>query len=642
MNQTKLLMLALAVLFVACENDSSPKDSEATITDGDDVVLVVDDGDELLNDAHESPDEDILAVECRSSKDCGENEVCDPYGDCVCDQRVRLPLKYDGDDCMKLEELPFAFCNGKAGAITIFDAPEMKGYTAILKKGEEAYIQCGCIPGFEGEFCEKTLEGYPDKLPHYPGEVSSIEEYEKIGSRYNDPEPNCVDENDCPEGMTCGETGLCECVEPVEFKDERLRNFILEALHKNLEDPITGTELNAIKDIAIDTLTDISGVKCLQGVRNLALVWLNNGADMSEMRYLQNLQRLTILQRVDLYGEQPCDLSWLGDLKNLLELDLTLNYTCLPSLNTAEMPPFVTSFELYLEPFEGDMTTADFSFVGQFEHLSYFTLKSYDYAGADYVTFHFDLALLAKNKSLRWIILENPYGSASNPATINEFKLLHTLILLTATSIKELQPNEKIRYALLSGDTADAPIIERFPRLRSLSIRDYFGVFDFKNLAGADLFDCAFLGNFNFPYTGYGEILAGMKNLRRLLFSPITEPEETYWMKDKKYLNYLRIDADNNDLTYEEIKDISPVADMRYLVYYDDDVWGATTLQPFVDNCKNGGALCRNDAAAFSLAPDGAKGVLLWHHPLDKNDEADNITYLEEHGVKVIINQDPE
>jgi len=638
-------MLALAVLFVACGNDSSPKDSEATITDGDDVVLVVDDGDELLNDAHESPDEDILAVECHSTKDCGENEVCDPYGDCVCDQRVRLPLKYDGVDCMGADDLPYIFCNGKVFSIMLSDGPEMKGYTTILKKGEEAYITCACVPGFEGEFCERSLEGYPDKLPHYPGEVSSIEEYKKFDSLYNDPEPNCVDENDCPEGMICGETGLCECVGPIEFKDNRLKNIIFSELNKNTEDSVTGAELNTLKEIPLDNFYDLSGIKCLQRLRNLAVVLFDNGTDLSEIRYLKNLQRLTISQREDVYGEQPCDLSWVGDLKNLLELDLTLNYTCLPSLNAAEMPPFVTSFELYLEPFEGDMTTADFSFVGQFEHLSYFTLKSYDYAGADYVTFHFDLALLAKNKFLRWIILENPYGSASNPATINEFKLLHTLNLLTATSIKELQPNEKVRYALLSGDTADAPIAERFPRLRSLTIRDYFGVFDFKNLEGADLFDFAFLGNytdFNSPYAGYGEILAGMKNLRRLLFFPITEPEETYWMKDKKYLNYLRIDADNNDLTYEEIKDISVVADMLYLTYYDDDVWGATTLQPFVDNCKNGGALCRNDAAAFSLAPDGAKGVLLWHHPLDKKEETDNITYLEEHGVKVIINQDPE
>lgn len=616
---TYLFNIALCFLFLlSCEQSKvDNNDSDNSEINDSDVVQI-----------DSESDDSESTVECSKDSDCGKNEVCDPYGDCLCNAGERLFFKYDGE-CISYFEANRLFCNGHAGMIDV--NPEfLKGGCAFIEKGQENEVICtSCLLGYVGKFCEKKIDGYNDSG------MELDEENNKVDFPF--PEPYCKNDSDCVEGLKCID-GYCECEGEVIFEDEDMTYLV--AAHLGLKDGRTvfsGKELLSIKDFQLvlyKESTDISNLRCLSNIRNIAIPGVEDGQDLTEVTYLKKVQHLA-----GVFSSK--DISWIENMENLLSLNISIDggWTSINFIESFLSRESVTKFELWVYCGVGFCENFDFSPIKNFENLDSLVVL----VRGDKIP-EIDFEIFSELKNLKEIYIRNYGGVAKNISKLNNLSSLISFgIDMEGYNLSDLNQNNEFISLVVSDSVVTAPVAELFPNLMYLTYIDLGTKNTAEIISGLNKIKNLKIDNntIGLKYEGLENVISEMRNLRTLWISPFIGKSSMGFVKNNKYLERIQL---LNAARDEKPRDISVVEDLLYLYIYEDMSGGSNTFAPFVENCKNGGTLCREDSDIYLSGLKNEDGVkfkkLFLSSPnLDVLEEMSNINYLRDAGVIVEYNE---
>jgi len=613
-----LLNIALCFLFfLSCEQSNvENNDSEKLGNDFNDFDIAQID----------SETDDSESAECIKDSDCGENEVCDPYGDCLCDAGEGLFFKYDGK-CINYFEANRLFCNGHAGMIDV--NPEfLKGGCAFIEKGQEKEIVCtSCLLGYVGKFCEKKIDGYKDSVMELDEENNMVD--------FPFPEPYCKSDSDCVEGLSCID-GYCECGGEVKFEDKNMAYLVAAHLGLKVERTVfTGKELLSIKDFQLDLSgesVDLTGLRCLSNIRKIVIPGGGSNQDFTEVTYLKKVQHLASV----LYS----DISWIADMENLLSLDIMIDGSLhtLDFIENFKSAQFLTSLELWIYCINGSCDNLNFTPLKKLKSMQTTAI----FAMKDKIP-EIDFEIFSEMKNLKEIYIRNNYGGvAKNVSKLNNINNLISLgIDMEGYDLSDLNPNSQIIFLVVNDNVVTTPVVDLFPNLMYLSYIDLgvkntaeiiSGLKRIKNLkldySASDL---------DIKYDGTEEIISEMEHLRYLYIAPFTDRDDFDFIRGNKYLHLIQLRSPSQ----EKPRDTSALEDLLYLSIFYDDSGGTADFSSFVQNCKNGGTLCRTDSDKyFSSGYKNEQGrnhreIHLESSEFDVSEEMDNINYLKDAGVIV-------
>lgn len=624
MNRVKFLTLILVVLVVACENNSSPKDADATITDGDEAVLVADDGDDLLGD-DEQNDEDTFVRECYTSAECDESEFCDPYGSCMCDKGKGYTIRYNGK-CMLGTEGAAFFCNNRANGYYIKQSVPRKGPIAYTDSVDDVVCLCGF--GYWGQNCQFQIEGYDELLPVFEPNHGIVPQI---------PDPDCITIDDCAEGMECGEQGYCQCPGVVTFEDPSMDQYVRNALGISPSDDILGSQLVMLLDFMVIGPQKLENMHCMQNLRGLDLSEMPADFDFTPVLELKHLQALTVTSS----NYTAWDYSPLKNHPTLLSLQLNIgqdNYQFLEDLVSA---PHIVQLRL---SFTDEKAPSNFDFLKKFSQLTALELTFNEDLTSE-ASFPFDVNTVADLKELALLRIFAGSGEIKNLSALEKLNYLTHLAITQNPSIEDNKPKTLVKLTdfpvlpsvvelyLDSLATNGEYIIDHFPNVTLYTYSNHLMVnADISMIKG--MTNLKTLNFFNWDlrlprceeidYSALGELL----NLNNLTIGPYCK-RESDWMRSLKYMGSLWLqsgDLLNYGKRKEEYAATGPVdtpyiADLLYLHDYYDQLYRFETADIFVKNCDNGGLLCNKDfQKSYFFAGEGSISLSLCGNPIPLDD----------------------
>lgn len=600
MNRIGCLTLLLVALMVACENNSSPKDPDATITDGADAILATDDGDDLLGD-NEQSDEDTFVRECYTNAECDESEFCDPYGSCMCDKGKGYTIRYNGK-CMLGTDGAAFFCNNRANGYYIKQSVPRKGPIAYTDSVDA--VVCACGFGYWGQNCQFQIEEYDELLPVFdPGQ----------GIVPQLPEPDCITIEDCAEGMECGEQGYCQCPGVVTFQDPAMDQYIRNALGVNPSGDILGSQLVMLLNFMVIGPRKLEDMRCMPNLRDLYLSEMPADFDFTPVLELKHLQALTVTAS----DYVAWDYSPLKSHPTLLSLQLHLgrdNYQFLEDLVSA---PHIVQLRL---SFAEGKAPLNFDFLKKFSQLTVLEL-TFNENNLPENAVPFDMNSIADLKEIAFLRIFAGSGEIKNLSALEKLNYLTHL----AVSQNPLIPNVRPKTLVELSDFPILPsvvelnldsiagngerIVDHFPNVTIYAQSNFFSLkTDFSIIKGMPNIKRLYLTNWDgasrsprceeINYSTLGEIL----NLDKLSIDPYCK-RESDWMKSLKYASsiWLMSGLENiNSIRKEEYAATGPVdapyiSDLLYLGDYFDQLYRFETADIFLTNCNKGGLLCNRD-----------------------------------------------
>jgi len=461
----------LWVFLYGCAPERSSSAEGAFSEDADSVFQ----GDSIASE--ETADEDTILYNdngirlpfCKPA--CSDDEVCNPYGECICDSRKYFIGKYQ-ERCIIGQEANQLFCNAHGLTYTA-RTPNWRGPLVVIEEKEE--LLCArCQPGWFGDRCDIPLENYPDALP--AGSASEPIAFQKV-------KPYCTSNDDCPHGLVCGTSGYCRCEDPVSFVDPGMEASVREMLGLDSSAPITGEMLANLSSLLVNDAQALDDLRCMPRLRNLMLPLLSS-VPLDPVRQLKHLQALFVLVM------EPIDFSPIADLDRLLILHL-VTYNGVEDvsfLKEMKSRRFITDLILELGK---TLFPIDLSFLAEYPNLANLAFEFITPDGAEGETMKrpLPLSLLPHPEKLREIDLMGNNFEIDDPLVFQRMTTLKGLAILGPGSnirLSQFPHNEDLVDLAAEGDMVDIPIKERFPRIASLTLRNAIERLDEK-IVGLDL-----------------------------------------------------------------------------------------------------------------------------------------------------------
>jgi hypothetical protein len=604
---------------ISCNNKINEKDDNDGFQDCDaEIDIDLDSENDSENDNNEM---------CNSDSDCKKNEVCDPYGDCLCDVSKGFFIKYK-NECIDYVKFNNIFCSGHGWSYEVM--PEfLMGYTGIINDGEEDNVICNtCLWGYAGDNCEKKMDlgGYSDSFMEW-SEASGSWDLIK-------PAPYCENDLNCVDGLKC-ENGYCICPGNVEFKD----NFVAELISMNFgmnesKNSFSGQDLaklNSFQLLLDGEPHDLANIRCLSNVRKIVVIGNNGRTDMNELGYLKKVQHLAVIV------EEQDTINWISEMDNLLSLDVTLYCdSSLEFLEKSKSADSIVNLELRVFGWNGCfLPVGHFSPLNKIKNLTMLHLRV-DEAIKNPV--EINLKMLSEMKNLRSLYIENFNEKIVNVSVLNELPEIRSITLLSngGYNLKDLKRNEKLVSLAVTDSVVTEKIAEVFPNITNLYYGDITGKGSITVLSGLNnLVTLMISGDLvESNYHGQENSLKDMIHLKGLEIAPLIGGNLKF-LERMKYLESLQLLGFFPDSSE---RDISVLKDKKYFLHFYDSTGGTRAVDSFVENCKNGGTLCRNDVGKYiRYYEDNRKNINIISPKFKLEEQAENIDFLLENGVDVSI-----
>lgn len=605
-------------------------------TDTDEPVADNEESDEMLSDsdANYYNDDGFLVRPCIPA--CGSNEVCNPYGECICDSRKSFIGSYRGT-CITGPEANKLFCNNHSWTYNVRPSAS-KGASVVLENDTDL-LCTECLPGWSGEQCGTPLTPYGDLLPDGSAEGTVF--------FFQPPAPYCTKNDECTDGLVCGENGYCQCTGAISFADAAFEKEIRDMLDLDESAPVTGEMLSEIIQFHAQDVSVLDDLRCLPNLRELFI-----RAFVTAPVSLEPVSSLRFLQRISILGYVPLDLSPLKELDRLL----VASFYILPEndiefLNGMKSKDSITRFSMV---YNDDITMVDLSFLEQYTNI---TSLSISLPGRNEDTQVAALAVLPHPEKLEFLYFMGWHWHIDDPSVFGKMNRLKDLTLFEPGSnvhLSDFPANDRLLGLYMEGEMIDIPIRDVFPTVVGLKIRNEINDIEPK-VAGLDLLSFIYTSEFDekalFKEDTYNNMLTDWDSLIEVYINPYYA-SNIDWLEGKKYISTVNIQPWEDDAdfipTEEYWRKSVIVPELLYLHMYVDNMRSLHSFDEFVANCRNGGTLCRKDCEGYVinysqyLVGGAPKLIYLYNNPIDPVKDAENIEFLSQYGITVGYDGDSE
>jgi len=570
-------------------------------------------------------------VKCAKDADCPENEFCDPYKECQCKRSEDFVVRYKGK-CIHGLDGNDIFCNGNSFAFSVRHEIPRKGDIAYTEKIED--LNCMCNRGHYGLNCERLHSDYPDKMP--------------VADEYYLPEPNCKKDEECDEGMKCGETGYCYCDGTVVFDDPVLHKAVTEAVGKS---DFTGEDLVNVTKMNLIQIQRLNNMKCLPNLRAMEISQPYETLEITEIAKCKNLQYLHMTE----YDSAAFDFTPLLELKKLLFLGLELsryNYKFLEKMSS----------ENHIESINFDFIKGDYpqnlDFLKNFKRLRIVVISFGQNATLNNKC-PVDLSVFSQNSGISHLTLYPGSCEIKGLEHLVDLKDLRNLQIGALTNDEKQARQLKLSdFPVLPNVTTlwidstifDGKLVDHFPSLTSLHVYGYgIEMKDLEYLNGMSNLKLLYISEnyinkVPFDDKRYDPI-GKMPNLTELDIRNMSS-RNYLWISGLKHIalagfpNENRYDEYVQDYNENGSGGTEYYSNLLYLSTYVDNTYHIDNAEGFRENCDKNGAFCNSSFWNNYMNENDyfPPTIGLCSNPLLKDDE--DVQHLLDKGVGINIGID--